>query len=740
MAGNQVWAIDIGETALKAVKARKAGGRVEALAFDVIPYEQVLSAPGVDADAQVRQALSAFVGRNAVKKQRVVATISARSALIRFVKLPPVDPKKIADVVQYEASQHIPFPLDEVVWDHQAMRGGQVVDFEVEVGMFAMRREIVRNFLTNLLVAGLQVDKLQLTPIALCNFVYYDRSPKEALVVLDVGASNSTLLVLEGESVWIRNLSSGGNDFTQAIASKFNISFSKAEVLKRRGSANKKYAQQIFDALRTPARKLADEVQRSLGFYKSSHKEAKIGRILLMGGSFALTQLARFVGVSLGLDAEVFREPKKVSIAGAVGLDNFRKYAASYGVALGLAVEELGFGIIETNMLPKEIVKKRVMSRKQPFAVAAAALILVSVLIAYGFPKSRLSSISESAERAPKVIDGLAKLARDIKATEDKAEEISAKIDVLYKAGGVRRDVWLDILDAITTTIPSEDPKSAILLVRLSSVELTIEEVKALEEAKAKGERGRLVRKMGLSTEEELKRIEEEQTTSEEDEQEYYERLELLPQNRLIRMGIVNDARWNRMINVERTNYVQILEECEKLGIITVNWGARKGRSMPTYQYVPGYKPGDSVSTGSGGVITITGVEIGTSTFIPPVRIAATPLAFAGIAKVINLKLRAERRALTKNLSAAVDEIDNQFVKPLKKYPFFESVEMGGNPEWGTYVEDMQGYRLGKLGTYQPAPGEKTRNVEWITFDVHITVDPTKSGLAAATASTAATS
>lgn len=202
--------------------------------------------------------------------------------------------------------------------------------------------------------------------------------------------------------------------------------------------------------------------------------------------------------------------------------------------------------------------------------------------------------------------------------------------------------------------------------------------------------------------------------------------------------GHISEHRWATMIGEQRKAYVEILEQCEKLGIITVNWGARKGQSMPTYQYVPGYTPGDPVPTGPGGIIT--GVEGGTSAFAPPVSIRATPLAFAGITKVINLRLRAERRALTKNLSAAVDEIDNQFVKPLKKYPFFESVQMSGDPKWETYVEDMQGYRLGKLSTYQPVQGEKTHNVEWIIFDVHILVDPTKSGLAAATASTAATS
>ena len=720
MARNEVWAIDIGEAALKAVKARRVGSRLEALAFDVVPYEQILSAPGVDADAQVRQALATFVGRNVVKRQRVVATISARSALIRFVKLPPVDPKKIADVVQYEASQHIPFPLEEVVWDYQAMRGGQVINFEVEVGMFAMRKEIVRNFLTNLLATGLEVDKLQLTPIALCNFVYYDRSPKEALVVLDVGAANSRLLVVEGESVWIRSLGIGGNDFTRAIASKFKIPFPKAEVLKRRGSTSAKYARQVFDALRTPAKNLVDEVQRSLGYYKSTHKEAKMGQILLLGRSFALTELARFVEVSLGLKAEVFREPKNISVGAVAGLAKYREYAASYGVALGLAVEGLGLGLIETNMLPKEIVRKKALGRKQPFAAAAAALILLSVLIAYGLSKSRLSSLTQSHQRAPQLVEELNKLERGIKTTKKDSQSMVNKIGTLYKAGGARRDMWLDILDAITDTLRSEDPQSAILLVRLAS-EVTGAELKAVEKVVTKrdeieqraDERARRIREgWSTMTDEERRAIFDEA----EDEEEELEALERTPPDRL-KAGRVGKREWEEGLNpAQQRNYVTLLKLNEALGAIKVNWGEDPGKSWPSFVWVRGYAPsaapGGGAGPGGGG-----------------------GLAYVGVKKILRLTLNAERR-LTQEPSTAVDEIEEQFVQPLRKYPFFVEVK-AVNHMRVIYVEDMEGYRLGKKGSYKPAPGLKTRDMEWITFDVIIKADSTV-GLSAATASTAA--
>jgi len=741
MARNEVWAIDIGEVALKAVKARKARGRLEALAFDVVPYGQALSLPGVDADAQVRQALSTFAERNGVRRDKVVATISARSALIRFIKLPPVETKKIGDVVQYEAGQHIPFPLDEVVWDYQPMRGGQVVDFEVEVGMFAMRKEIVRNFLTNLLATGLKVDKLQLTPLALCNFVYHDRSPKQALVVLDVGASNSRLLVVEGDSVWVRNLSIGGDDFTKALATTYKISFSKAEVLKRRGSASEKYAQQIFNALRAPARNLVDEVQRSLGFYKSSHKEAKIGQILLMGSSFALAPLARFIGVSLGLDAEVFRRPKKFSIEGAAGLDNFRKYAMSFPVALGLAVEELGLGLIETNMLPKEIVRKTALSRKQPFAVAAAALLLVSVLTAYGFARSRLSTLATSGEAAPKMVDELRDLGWSIQFHQQEAEKVSKQIEDLYKAGRGRRDAWLEILDAINESIPSEDPQSAILLVRLTSEVSEQDAAKMAAEEQERDATAQLMREAylqrgrGRVDEEVLRQREDEESDIEDLERDRQEAIADLPENLLKNYGNVGEKQWNAMNKNWRKEYVRCLEANEREGRIKVDWGGRKGTSWPVWEYVADFVPGRGAAVAP-GARTLVGVTTPGGGFGPAGIGGATE--YVGIRKIINLRISAERRALTEKVSDAVAEIDEQFVKPLSKYPFFTSVEMV-NTNWVTYVEDMEGYRLGKHLEYQPGPDENVRLVIWITFDVVITAEPElgQAGLATAAASAA---
>ena len=145
---NAVWGIDIGQCALKALRCRpnEDGGRITADAFDYIEYPQILSQPEADPVELVREALEQFLSRNSVHGDRVAISVSGQSGLARFIKLPPVESKKIPDIVKYEARQQIPFALEDVVWDYQQMAGGSEEEgfsLETEVGLFAMKRDQV---------------------------------------------------------------------------------------------------------------------------------------------------------------------------------------------------------------------------------------------------------------------------------------------------------------------------------------------------------------------------------------------------------------------------------------------------------------------------------------------------------------------------------------------------------------------------------------------------------------------
>ena len=170
------WGIDIGKCALKAVRCRMSSEprKIEADAFDYIEYPMILTQPEADPVELVRAALTEFIGRNKLQGDRVAVSVPGQLGLTKFIKLPPIEAKKIPDIVKYEARQQIPFPLDQVVWDWQRLAGGIEESgfvLDAEVGVFAMKREQVFKALAPLTSAGIEVDVLQLSPIALANMV-----------------------------------------------------------------------------------------------------------------------------------------------------------------------------------------------------------------------------------------------------------------------------------------------------------------------------------------------------------------------------------------------------------------------------------------------------------------------------------------------------------------------------------------------------------------------------------------
>src|SRR5438132_758218 len=158
-----VWGIDLGQCALKAIRVEVHDDQVVATAFDYVEHPKILSQPDADPDQLTREALEKFLSRNSLRGDEVAISVPGQSGLARFVKLPPVEEKKIPDIVRFEAKQQIPFPLEEVVWDYQKIGAGEVTDgfaMETEVGIFAMKRDMVNRALQHF--QGRHLDQVDL--------------------------------------------------------------------------------------------------------------------------------------------------------------------------------------------------------------------------------------------------------------------------------------------------------------------------------------------------------------------------------------------------------------------------------------------------------------------------------------------------------------------------------------------------------------------------------------------------
>lgn len=373
--GNAVWGIEVGQCALKAIKLRPAGDQLELLGFDLIEHPRILSQPDANPDELIKAALEKFVSRNDWQGEPFVIGVPGQQTFSRFCKLPPVDPKKIPDIVRYEAMQQIPFDMDDVVWDYQTFSTPDSPD--LEVGIFAMRKDLIRKNIEYYSAVGIAPIAVQTVPSALYNFCRYDKQgagDEGATVIVDVGAQNTDLIIVEQKSAWSRNIPLGGNSFTEALVKAFKLSFAKAENLKKTAAASK-YARQIFQAMRPVFAELVAEIQRSLGFYASTHRDVELKKVLALGNAFRLPGLQKYLENNLTVGDGVVKLEKFNQIVPSANINapQFAENILSFGAAYGLAIQGLGLAPISASLLPTELARIAVWRKKTPYFAAAAA-------------------------------------------------------------------------------------------------------------------------------------------------------------------------------------------------------------------------------------------------------------------------------------------------------------------------------------------------------------------------------
>jgi len=471
-----VWGIDIGKCALKAMRCRMSTqpGKLTAEAFDYIEYPMILTQPEADPVALVQAALEEFLGRNTLKGDRVAVAVAGQSGLTKFIKLPPIEAKKIPDIVKYEARQQIPFPLEQVVWDWQRLAGGMEESgfvLDAEVAVFAMKKEQVTKALSPFIQAGIAIDLLQLAPVALANVVIFDQmphptpsdpdTPQPSIVLVSTGVDSTDLVITNGMRIWQRSMPLGGSNFTKALVQGMKLTFAKAEHLKR-NAVRAEDPKLVFKAMRPVFNEFASELQRSLNYFTGADRTATIGKVLLLGNATKLRGLSDFVAKQLQLDVQRLDTFRNLEGPAVLAAPAFRENRLAFGTAYGLAIQAAGGASIRTNLLPREILQERLIESKKPWAVGALMGLLAASLISfigmffawttyapplYAKAFSQADSVKTRSQAAIAALD-------EVKQKQDAA---IAQQQYLLRVQD-RRFQMLDMLRAVESLLPRDEP------------------------------------------------------------------------------------------------------------------------------------------------------------------------------------------------------------------------------------------------------------------------------------------
>ena len=287
-------AIDFGAGSLKLAEfeVNEAGGlRLKQYALKSLGAE---GAQEATREATVLKALQQLLAEKGVKARNVNVCAPGFHVFSKFVKLPPVDAGKVTQIIQYEAQQNVPFPLEEVVWSYQIL--GSTAGGELEVLLVAIKADIVEGLFRVTESSGLRLQLTDVSPAALCNAFRYNYGDLEdCTMLLDIGAKTSNLLFFEKGKVFSRSINLGANSITQDFANESKLKFDAAEKLKIEegfvslGGAYEEPENPHQAAISKIARqfmtRLHIQVNQTMQFYRGQQGGSAPQRLFLSGGA-----------------------------------------------------------------------------------------------------------------------------------------------------------------------------------------------------------------------------------------------------------------------------------------------------------------------------------------------------------------------------------------------------------------------------------------------------------------------
>jgi len=492
MAKNQtVWGIDIGNTSLKALRCCLAEepGKVEAIACDFIEHSKVLTQPGANAAEVLEETLQTFLSRNITKGDRIAISVSGQNTISRFLPLPPVDPKKIPDVIRYEAKQWLPFDLNDVVFDFQPL-GKPVQDaddsalVDATVGMFAIKRDVATKALAPYLSRAVDIDCIQSSPIALYNCMAFDQllslspettdpdTPRESMVALCIGTDATDVVITNGEAIWIRNIPLGGNSFTKALTRELQLTFSKAEYLKRNITTSKDVDEQkrVITAMRPVFNDMVNEVNRSLEYYQTLNRRAKFKGIVALGNAIKLPGLRQFLAQNVGYEVARLSRFNHLIGTDTAEFQLFKDNLPSFAVCYGLVLQQLGVSSLKTNLIPREVVLDRIIREKKPWVLVASAALLLGITLQFAGASFALSRVdNEAYKNAETKAKNAQSYASGMKSKTNQAVSAFTSVDEIGKkltSNVEGRITWLELLCAVNAALPHAQPGAGATIER----------------------------------------------------------------------------------------------------------------------------------------------------------------------------------------------------------------------------------------------------------------------------------
>src|SRR6201993_2158454 len=332
--------LDIGSSSVKAVELKKTkeGYELVSHGIETLAQDTVVDGAIMDAPSVAEKIVSIFDTQK-IKAKDVATSVSGHSVIVKRVSMPLMTEEELFDRIQSEASQHIPFDIADVNLSYQLL---EATENQMDVLLVAVKKDKILNHTNVLAQAGKTPVVVDIDAFGLqnCFEVNYEPDAGQTVALLNIGASVMNInIVRGGVPLFTRDVSVGGNQYTDALQKELDLSFEDAERLKRGDSLPSVTDEQKQQILRSVSDILTLEIQKTFDFFRATASGENIQRIVVAGGTARVPGLVDLLREEFAMPVEELNPFRKVLINPSRHSDDqIRELAPRLVIAVGLAL------------------------------------------------------------------------------------------------------------------------------------------------------------------------------------------------------------------------------------------------------------------------------------------------------------------------------------------------------------------------------------------------------------------
>lgn len=334
--------LDIGSSSIKAIELKRSKGEImvshlgmEPLASDIVVDSMIVDS------GSVSSAISKIFGQHGIKTKNVATSVSGHSVIVKPIKVQPMSEGELAEGITAEAAQHIPFDISDVNLDFEILNPDSTGS-QMDVLLVAVKKDKILNYTNVLSLAGKTPSVVDIDAFALQNCYEYNYQPSHdtTVALLNLGASVMNINIVKGTTpLFTRDVSVGGNQYTDSLQKELDLSFDDAEALKlgrKVGTVSEDAKQPILHQV---TEIIVLEIQKTFDFFRATAPGVHIDRIFLAGGSSKVPGLVEALRQEFSLAVEVMNPFQRIMPPMDAGENQvLEQNPGQLAVAVGLAL------------------------------------------------------------------------------------------------------------------------------------------------------------------------------------------------------------------------------------------------------------------------------------------------------------------------------------------------------------------------------------------------------------------